>query len=438
MVSDSQLRRTWQVRRNWVATQHGNKMRCTHLSLSNFRNYQRLELALPPQVSIVVGDNAQGKSNLLEALHFLATTRSHRAIAERELIHWAAWSESLPFARLVADVQKTQTTLRIEIALLSDQSKVQTPQPDETPLPHPDLGFLAPHPGPTQKRLKVNGVPKRAMDVVGQMNVVLFSPQDLEIVNGSPSGRRHYLDTSLCQIDATYCRALVHYNRVLLQRNHLLKLIQEQAANLDELFFWDNELIAYGSQLIAGRQRALIALDGLTRQVHGQLTGQQEQLRLVYHPSVVISDLTELLDPSTGSGQALSGLGEQFRAQLRRVQKREIAQGTSVLGPHRDDLAFLVNSVDMNVYGSRGQQRTVALSLRLAEVAYMRAVVGEEPILLLDDIMSELDPARRAWVLQTIGQGQAIITATETDHFAPSFLRQATLFRVTAGQIFPL
>jgi DNA replication and repair protein RecF len=120
------------------------------------------------------------------------------------------------------------------------------------------------------------------------------------------------------------------------------------------------------------------------------------------------------------------------------VQKREIAQGTSVLGPHRDDLAFLVNSVDMNVYGSRGQQRTVALSLRLAEVAYMRAVVGEEPILLLDDIMSELDPARRAWVLQTIGQGQAIITATETDHFAPSFLRQATLFRVTAGQIFPL
>jgi len=413
-------------------------MRCTHLSLNNFRNYQRLALALPSQVSIVVGDNAQGKSNLLEALHFLATTRSHRATAERELIHWAAWSEPLPFARLVADVQKTQTTLRIEIALLSDQSKVQTPQPDETPLPHPDLGFLAPHPGPTQKRLKVNGVPKRAMDVVGQMNVVLFSPQDLEIVNGSPSGRRHYLDTSLCQIDATYCRALVHYNRVLLQRNHLLKLIQEQAANLDELFFWDNELIAYGSQLIAGRQRALIALDGLTRQVHGQLTGQQEQLRLVYHPSVAVQNLTGLLDPSTGSGQALSGLGEQFRAQLRRVQKREIAQGTSVLGPHRDDLAFLVNGVDMNVYGSRGQQRTVALSLRLAEVAYMRAVVGEEPILLLDDIMSELDPARRAWVLQTIGQGQAIITATETDHFAPSFLRQATLFRVTAGQIFPL
>jgi DNA replication and repair protein RecF len=419
-------------------------MHCTHLSLSNFRNYQRLELALPPQVSIVVGDNAQGKSNLLEALYFLATTRSHRAIAERELIHWAAWSESLPFARLVADVQKTQTTLRIEIALLSDPSKVQTPQPDETPLPHPDLGFLAPHPGPTQKRLKVNGVPKRAMDVVGQMNVVLFSPQDLEIVNGSPSGRRHYLDTSLCQIDATYCRALVHYNRVLLQRNHLLKLIQEQAANLDELFFWDNELIEYGSQLIAGRQRALIALDGLTRQVHGQLTGQQEQLRLVYHPSVAVQNLTGLQDlsglgdPSTGSGQALSGLREQFRAQLRRVQKREIAQGTSVLGPHRDDLAFLVNSVDMNVYGSRGQQRTVALSLRLAEVAYMRAVVGEEPILLLDDIMSELDPARRAWVLQTIGQGQAIITATETDHFAPSFLRQATLFRVTAGQIFPL
>ncbi len=406
-------------------------MRCTHLSLSNFRNYQRLELALPPQISIVVGDNAQGKSNLLEALHFLATTRSHRAIAERELIHWAAWSEPLPFARLVADVQKTQTTLRIEIALLIDQSKAQAPQPVEPPTPHPDLGFLTPHPGPTQKRLKVNGVPKRAMDVVGQMNVVLFSPQDLEIVNGSPSGRRHYLDTSLCQVDATYCRALAHYNRVLLQRNHLLKLIQEQAANLDELFFWDNELIAYGSQLIAGRQRALAALDGLTRQVHGQLTGQQEQLSLVYRPSVAIPDLTGLGD--------LSGLSEQFRVQLRRVQKREIAQGTSVLGPHRDDLAFLVNGVDMNTYGSRGQQRTVALSLRLAEVAYMRAVVGEEPILLLDDIMSELDPARRGWVLQAIGQGQqAIITATETDHFAPSFLHQATLLRVTAGQIFPL
>jgi len=204
-------------------------MRCTHLSLSNFRNYQRLELALPPQVSIVVGDNAQGKSNLLEALHFLATTRSHRATAERELIHWAAWSETLPFARLVANVQKAQSALRIEITLLSDTAKAPAPPPDE-PLSHPDLGFLAPHPGPTQKRLKVNGVPKRAMDVVGQMNVVLFSPLDLEIVNGSPSGRRHYLDTSLCQVDATYCRALAHYNRVLLQRNHLLKLIQEQAA----------------------------------------------------------------------------------------------------------------------------------------------------------------------------------------------------------------
>ena len=419
-------------------------MRCTHLSLSNFRNYQRMELALPPQVSIVVGDNAQGKSNLLEALHFLATTRSHRATAERELIHWAAWREPLPFARLVADVQKNQTTLRLEIALLSDPAKAPTPPPEEPPLPQPDLGFLAPHPGPTQKRLKVNGVPKRAMDVVGQMNVVLFSPQDLEIVNGSPSGRRHYLDTSLCQVDAAYCLALAHYNRVLLQRNHLLKLIQEQAASLDELFFWDNELIAYGSQLIAGRQRALTVLDGLTRQVHGQLTGQQEHLRLVYRPSVAISNLTEPalslskgLQDLSGFGD-LSGLEKQFRAQLQGVQKREIAQGISVLGPHRDDLAFLVNGVDMNVYGSRGQQRTVALSLRLAEVAYMRAVVGEEPILLLDDIMSELDPARRAWVLQSIGQGQAIITATETDHFTPSFLRQATLFRVTAGQILPL
>jgi len=410
-------------------------MRCTHLSLSNFRNYQRLELALPPQVSIVVGDNAQGKSNLLEALHFLATTRSHRATAERELIHWTAWSETLPFARLVANVQKAQSALRIEITLLSDTAKAPAPPPDE-PLSHPDLGFLAPHPGPTQKRLKVNGVPKRAMDVVGQMNVVLFSPLDLEIVNGPPSGRRHYLDTSLCQVDATYCRALAHYNRVLLQRNHLLKLIQEQAAHLDELFFWDNELIEYGSQLIAGRQRALTALDSLVQQVHAQLTGQQEQLRLVYRPSVATANLTGLADLS-GLGD-LSGLKEQFRVQLQGVQKREIAQGTSVLGPHRDDLAFLVNGVDMNVYGSRGQQRTVALSLRLAEVAYMRAIVGEEPILLLDDIMSELDPARRAWVLQAIGQGQAIITATETEHFAPSFLRQATLWRVTAGQIVPL
>jgi len=413
------------------------KMRLEHLSLTNFRNYARLELDFPGHTVLLQGDNAQGKTNLLEAIYYLATTRSPYAGAEYELVNWLAENQDLPHARLVAQVRKGDSSLRIEITLVRPQSSRTT---------GPVLSLTK---GPRyRKHIKVNGVHKRALDLIGQVNVVLFLPEDIDLVAGSPSGRRRYLDATLCQIDSHYCRALQKYNRVLTQRNHLLRALRGREGDLDQLLFWDRSLVENGAYLVARRQEVISELDRLAQAIHLELTGQKERLRLRYEPSFDPSrplppdyqlplELDLPSEPGTHQlGTHLGQVVEAFRAQLREIRRREILQGMTLVGPHRDDLRFSVGGVDLTIYGSRGQQRTAALALKLAEVKLMAQEVGEQPILLLDDVMSELDDARRGYLMRMIdGAQQAILTTTDLKAYSAEFLAEVTLLRVREGRI---
>ena len=401
-------------------------MHLTRLSLINFRNYVRLDLDLPPGPVLVRSDNAQGKTNLLEAIHFLATTRSNFARAERQLVNWGAMErDPLPFARLEGHVRRDSRTLQVDITLLPGEK------------------------GTVRKEMRLNGVKKRALDVVGQLNAVLFLPEDIELVTGSPSARRRYLDTTLCQIDPTYCRALAQYNKVLSQRNALLKQLAEQGSNAsartrdgDQLFFWDEQLAEQGAILIVRRQEAISDLDHLGHSRYQLLGEQQETFRLHYAPQHrPLLDyqrplsLEELL-PSAQKAPSAPDVAEAFQARLRQARSEEIARGVTVVGPHRDDMHFTVEGVDMTLYGSRGQQRTTALALKLAEVDLMLRTTGQSPVLLLDDVMSELDAKRRARVMGMVdGVEQAILTTTDWSDFTDQFRAQAHLLRVRAGRI---
>jgi len=393
-------------------------MRLIHLSLANFRNYVRLDLPLPSGISLFVGANAQGKSNLLEAIYYLATTRSYRSTSDRELINWLAIHDPLPYARLVAHAERATGRVQVEVVI------VGTPQDQgngEGLMAENELGMRT---TAVQKRVKVNGVPRRAIDLLGQINVVMFTPQDLDLVAGAPALRRRYLDITLAQTNPEYVRALQRYNRVVLQRNSLLKQAAVRRHLPDELAFWNDELVEHGSYIISQRKTAVSLLDELAYQIHGNLTGASEHLHLVYRCSV------------QGDSAAPSALADCFRSALRGLEAREMQAGISLIGPHRDDLAFLVDGVDMRIYGSRGQQRTIALALKFAEAAYIQSIVGDSPVMLLDDLLSELDAARRQWLLAVLTDGrQVLLTATDTDHYPVDFLRQVDLFHVEAGRI---
>lgn len=401
-----------------------------HLSLTNFRNYVRLALELPPGPILLRSDNAQGKTNLLEAIYYLATTRSTFARAERQLVNWEAMErDPLPFARLEGRIIRNAHSFQIDITLLPGEK------------------------GSVRKEMRLNGVKKRAMDVVGQLNAVIFLPEDIELVTGSPSTRRRYLDATLCQIDSTYCRALTQYNKVLSQRNALLKQLAEQFGGQvspgwdnDQLLFWDDQLSEQGATLIVTRQQAITRLDHLGRDRYRLLGEQPEVFRLHYAPSFDPQhrplldyqrplSLEELL-PSVQTQLSSLEVTEAFKSHLRQARREEIARGVTVVGPHRDDMHFTVEGVDMTLYGSRGQQRTTALALKLAEVDLMYQATGETPLLLLDDVMSELDAKRRARVMGMVdGVEQAILTTTDWTDFTQEFRDQAHLLQVIAGEM---
>ncbi len=380
-----------------------------HLSLTNFRNYAHLELDLPKKLVVVQGDNAQGKTNLLEAIYILATARSHRAAAERELINWYTPREGVPVARLFALVERWRGKVELEIAFKGSPGEAASPG-----LPFEDAHF--------QRRIRINGIPRRAVDLVGQVKVVMFSSLDIDLIGGSPSLRRRYLDLTNCQLDPRYLRALNRYHKVLAQRNHLLKLIQERRGEQDQLDFWDQELAQNGSYLMVQRQQMVDELNQLIKPIHYELTAGGEELVITYRPTMEADNLEALC--------------HRFGQRLREARQREISLGMSLLGPHRDDLGFWVNGIDMNVFASRGQQRTIALSLKLAEANLMYSRSGDYPILLLDDVLSELDRLRRHHLLESISPyQQVVITTTDLDQFEPGFLDQAALFGVREGRI---
>jgi DNA replication and repair protein RecF len=403
-------------------------MHLAHLSITNFRNYVRSELDFSGSITVVQGANAQGKTNLLEAVYYLATAESPRTSSDRELINWLANEEHPPFARLEGGIRGSDSLRDLSIVLLYAEDRLQ-------------------------KEIRINGVKRRTLDLVGQLKVVLFMPEDIDLIAGSPEARRRYLDSAISQIDRPYARSLHEYNRVLVQRNSLLRQLRERPGDPEQLEFWDERLTEQGSQLVASRLDAVAQLDELVQYIHSRLTGGTERLHLVYRSSLPLDGADGLvqhrqlpLEAPGGDVDSLptvapssSGVKAIFRQQLKNRRGEEIDRGMTLSGPHRDDLRFLVGGVDMCTYGSRGQQRTIAVSLKLAELEFIRSETGEEPILLLDDVMSELDEERRQYLMNSVhGDQQAIITTTDLDSFAPAFLRQATVWRVQEGMIRPL
>ncbi len=395
------------------------------LSLTNFRNYVRLELPLAPGLSIVQGQNAQGKSNLIEAIAYLATSKSPRTSADAELVNWLALEEPYPYARLAADLKRSDRLERVDITL--------TPG---------GLGN-----GNLRKQVRINGVPKRGLDLVGLLLVVLFRPEDVDLVSGSPSERRRYLDIALCQIDHAYCRALSQYNKALEQRNALLRSLQSHGGHdaAVQLRFWDEKLAETGGLVMARRQWLINELEREASLRHLDLSSGYERLRLRYLPSFDPGHPPSKghTPPSAPDEEGVrydhltpASVHGVFMAHLHHGRPRDLAAGMTLVGPHRDDLGFYLGDRNLRAFGSRGQQRTAALASKMAEIGIMTATAGAAPLLLLDDVMSELDASRRAMLRDALTTvSQALVTTTDWHHFTPDLLAGAQRLTVHAGQV---
>jgi DNA replication and repair protein RecF len=390
-----------------------------HLSLTNFRLYARLELDLPRGLSILQGDNAQGKTSLLEAVYFLATSRSPHTTADRQVIRWGAEEEApYPFAILKGDILRRDGPHVLEIGLQRAEGNR------------------------LKKDIRVDHAPRRGVDLVGQLAVVLFLPGDVELASGAPSLRRAYLDAALSQVDAAYVRALDQYERALTQRNALLRQAQDRRVDPDELAVWDDQLAPSGVEVALRRRQAVVELDRIAMPIHRELSHHQEYLELRYRPSFDPAAPAsversyqiglDLSRPPDGFGR--SDLEAAFRKALADRRAEEFARGATLTGPHRDDFRFAANGVDLGEYGSRGQQRTAVLALKLAEADWMRGRIGEEPVLLLDEVLAELDPQRRRCLLRRISDAhQTVATTTDLQRFDEGFVRQAQVLSVRQG-----
>jgi DNA replication and repair protein RecF len=391
-------------------------MYLSHLSLSNFRNYEQLTLSLSPGLFIYYGENAQGKTNLLEAVGMLATVNSFHASSDREVVNWHAPDH---IARLEGTVKRREDDVHVEIAIF-DPTPPAIPTNGTTPAPTVEL------PTSTQrKRLKINSIPRRTIDVIGQMKVVLFAPLDLHLVDGSPEERRRFLDRALCQIKPRYCQAIVKYRKIVTQRSALLKRIRENLEDPRMLDFIDEQMTQLASQIIYERQHMIEIINQQVDPLQTAISGGREHLRVIYRPSFKVDAAWNILEAQ-----------EHYQQQLRDSRKKEIHQGVCLLGPHRDDLEFVVNGINVLTYGSRGQQRTAALSTKLAELNYMRLSTGDEPVLLLDDVFSELDHWRREYLLQQVMQHeQVLLTTTDLDSFPREIVQKAHISRIEHGAI---
>jgi DNA replication and repair protein RecF len=395
-------------------------MHVTHLSLRNFRNYAELELDLPPGTTLFYGPNAAGKTSLLEAVFYLATTRSPRTSADRELINWDTGADLgiAPFTRLVTQVDRRTSaggheSLLIELVVQRRQDAA---------------GNLM---ATTQKTIRINKRARRAIDLVGQLRVVLFTPLDIELLTGPPADRRRWLDVMLSQLDGRYVRALAEYQKAVLQRNALLRSWREgRRPRPDDMrrqiSYWDEQLATHGAYIVAARLMAIHELAGLGAPIHRDIAGVPQTLRLAYAGTV-----------QAPADAARPAIEQAFTEQLARGLRDDMDRGQTLAGPHRDDVVATLDEVDIGVYGSRGQQRSLTVALKLAEAVLMRTRTGDSPVLLLDDILSELDAARRAHLLQFIDRPdqQTLMTAADLADFDPSFLTQISRVRVEHGRV---
>ena len=401
-------------------------MHVTHLSLSNYRNYGRLELALPPGAILFHGENAQGKTNLLEALYYLATTRSPHATQDSQMINWTASEQLEPVivARLVANIATNKGARQLEMRLIKETKGLN------------QTSF--------RREALINNRKVRLMDVLGQLHVVMFLPEDVNLITGSPSKRRRHMNIMLCQIDAHYCRTLSQYNKTLDQRNAVLRQFSEGNGDPAVLAIFSERLTELGTLIYARRSAFFSEIGRETKRYHyEELTGGRESLRIGYLPRLQADQ--NGIDRGTGISQAtwlekhktdLEAVRYRFSDALTASLITDKARGATTVGPHRDDWNFWIDGRVLSDFGSRGQQRSAMLATKLAEIDWMKKITGETPILLLDEVLAELDHRRRDLLLEAVhGTDQALLTATDPGMFSDSFLSQATSMIVSGGQV---
>jgi len=406
-----------------------------HLSLTNFRKFTRLDIDVPRRVVLLVGDNAQGKTSVLEAIYFLAAFTSFQTHADRQIVNYdEAKNNLLTVTRLVAEYQRSKSKHRLEARLILEPTGVLNAQR-------------------LRKEILLDGVKKPVNEVIGHFNAVIFVPQMSQIMEGAPEDRRRYLNLALAQSTPAYARILSEYNQALTQRNALLKSLGErggsgdkrstpQSGSADQLDVWDETLARLGAQIILWRIEAIQQIERLASRVHNELTRGSEILRLSYEPAFdplprPNGQLGLKIDTVVDRSRLeLNEIQEGFRARLRELRNEEIARGVTTIGPHRDELRFLTNDIDLGNYGSRGQVRTTLLSLKLAEVNWMKDRTGEWPVILLDEVMAELDLLRRADLLKYVGESEQVLFTTTDLHLFPSdFAEKAEVWKVSEGKV---
>jgi DNA replication and repair protein RecF len=398
-------------------------MHITHLSLTDFRNFSRLDVDVPDGATLLLGDNAQGKTSLLEAIYYLAAFTSFHANSDRELINFIAGKSHLAVGRIVADYLRGGKSHRLEVRLIQEKNGAN--------------GAIR-----MRKEILLDGAKRRTSEVIGHFNAVLFLPQMLQVIEGSPSGRRRYLDLLLSQTIPNYAAALSTYNKAISQRNALLKLLSERGGDPDQLAFWDDKITLSGTILIEARIHAIHEIGTLAALTHSELTRGVEVLRLAYHPAYEPfpqqpGQIALPLDaPLDRTGISKTEIVEGFQAALTEKRTEEIARGLTTIGPHRDELRFLANGIDLGTYGSRGQARTAMLAVKMAEVTWMKEKTGHWPVLLLDEVLAELDPQRRADLLARLAQAeQALLTTTDLDLFTEAFVQNAQQWHIQGGRL---
>jgi DNA replication and repair protein RecF len=396
-------------------------MYLTHLSLTNFRAFTRLDMDIPRRTLLLVGDNAQGKTSILESIYYLATFTSFHAANDRQLINFLAAQEPLAVARLVADFRRAEKTHRMEVRLIQESSGGN------------GLSRL-------RKEILLDGVKRSVHEAIGAFTGVIFLPQMTRIIEGGPEERRRYVNLALSQTIPGYSQALSEYGQALSQRNALLKQLFERGGDAEQLVYWDTLLTERGAFILHTRIAAIQEMEQLAARIHYRLTHSQEILRLVYQPAYDPVPQPErqfalpMNTPVNRTGFSQERIRQGFMKRLADLRREEIARGATTIGPHRDELRLLSNDIDLGNFGSRGQVRTALLSLKLAEVAWIKNKTGEWPVLLLDEILAELDIQRRADLQQYLTEyEQTLLTTTDLSLFDPEFVQQGTVWQVRQG-----
>jgi DNA replication and repair protein RecF len=352
------------------------------IELSDYRNYEYLTMEFDKGTNILYGDNAQGKTNILEAIYLAATTKSHRGSKDREIVNF-----NKEEAHIRTYLEKEGVETRVDMHLRKSKSK----------------------------GIAIDGQKiKKAAELLGLCNVVFFSPEDLAIIKNGPAERRRFVDMELCQLDDFYLYNLNHYNKIVNQRNTLLKDMYSNPDLRDTLNIWDMQLVSYGSKIIERRRLFVQQLNEIIYDIHKKLSGEREEIKISYEPNVEISD---------------------FERKMKISQDRDIKSKMTSVGPHRDDFCFNIGDVDIRKYGSQGQQRTAALSLKLSEIEIVKKIAKDTPILLLDDVLSELDSNRQNYLLNSIGDIQTIITCTGLEEFVNNRFEINKVFKVSGGSV---